>query len=385
METAEYDVAVIGGGILGSCIAMFVKLMDASKKVVLLERSSIGSGATGMSAGTIWSAGFSKSGRNTLSNMTAKTLKLVQEIEAAGYDCGFQQCGALQIATSEESAEDMRKVHAELRADHSDIELISPDTVAKMEPALALGQCNYGALYTPFSGFVDPMALVCAVCDRFSDHGGHIIEGLEVKDIIRRQNSYTLSCHTQHARMKIRAKKLVVATGVSLPSLARLVGAEAKDVDIQPVHGYITHHSDFLPRLNHVIFGLEAGLHWRKTGGIPLTHVEGERQTDHLYAKFVEGTLLVGGPRILDPEKEERVALRDHDRFVRKIFGAKGIEDDCGVTSGVMPFTTTTTSSTFINIRVNDDAFITGGLSSKGIMCGVSMAYDVAEEICACL
>ena len=66
--------AVIGGGILGSCIAMFVKLMDASKKVVLLERSSIGSGATGMSAGTIWSAGFSKSGINTLSNMTAKKL-----------------------------------------------------------------------------------------------------------------------------------------------------------------------------------------------------------------------------------------------------------------------------------------------------------------------
>ena len=185
----------------------------------------------------------------------------------------------------------------------SDIELISPDTVAKMEPALALGQCNYGALYTPFSGFVDPMALVCAVCDRFSDHGGHIIEGLEVKDIIRRQD--VTPCRvTQHARMKIRAKKLVVATGVSLPSLARLVGAEAKDVDIQPVHGYITHHSDFLPRLNHVIFGLEAGLHWRKTGGIPLTHVEGERQTDHLYAKFVEHAAR-RGPRILDPEKEE--------------------------------------------------------------------------------
>ena len=98
------DVAIIGGGIMGSSLAMFLKENDPSLKVSLIERGFIASEATGLSAGTIWNCGLATEGIggdgvSSLGYLSMEIYKNLQERE--GLDIELVQSGALTVATSQ--------------------------------------------------------------------------------------------------------------------------------------------------------------------------------------------------------------------------------------------------------------------------------------------
>jgi len=53
LPIAEVDVAIVGGGLAGTSIAYWLRKKDPSLKVLIVEKSSIGSGASGRNAGFI--------------------------------------------------------------------------------------------------------------------------------------------------------------------------------------------------------------------------------------------------------------------------------------------------------------------------------------------
>ena len=98
------DVVVIGGGILGSSVAYHASRLGG--KVTMIERASVASEASGLSAGTVWNGGWSeKMGAPT----TAKDVS--QFLRAGSCDilkqlrgCDFTQCGALEVACSDDES-----------------------------------------------------------------------------------------------------------------------------------------------------------------------------------------------------------------------------------------------------------------------------------------
>jgi glycine/D-amino acid oxidase-like deaminating enzyme len=95
--TQTYDAIIIGAGVMGASLTFH--LAERGQKVLILERRTVASGATGHSSGLVRmhydlaaeSELTYKSYKNYFSNWR----------ERVGGDCGFQQTGFIQIAKPE--------------------------------------------------------------------------------------------------------------------------------------------------------------------------------------------------------------------------------------------------------------------------------------------
>ena len=92
------DVLVVGGGIVGTTVAYHLALRGVS--VTLVDRSSCGSEASGLSAGTIWCAGVPSSfdPSSAAMYMRAGSADLLEKLGG----CDFCRCGALDVAATPE-------------------------------------------------------------------------------------------------------------------------------------------------------------------------------------------------------------------------------------------------------------------------------------------
>ena len=94
---------MLGGGIVGVSISYFLKTFRPDIKVLVVEQSTVGSGATGLSAGTIWCAGYGDySDAEACVNQC--TTDFLEELQAKGYDFEWVKSGALTIFFTEEEA-----------------------------------------------------------------------------------------------------------------------------------------------------------------------------------------------------------------------------------------------------------------------------------------
>ena len=96
---------IVGGGVIGCSTAYHLAKLGWDD-VVLVERKQIGSGTTWHAAGLI----------TTLRDTEAQTrlaqysLKLYSDLEAeTGQATGFINCGSVQMAMSDDKAEEMRR------------------------------------------------------------------------------------------------------------------------------------------------------------------------------------------------------------------------------------------------------------------------------------
>jgi D-hydroxyproline dehydrogenase subunit beta len=131
-----YDVAVIGGGIIGAAAAAF--LAEAGASIILFERSAIGAGASGRNSGAI-----QHPYDEVFAQLHHASLPLYREL--AAMDPDFQlpadPDGLLLVTADPDAAEtaaaDLKATTPELRA-----RFVSPAEMARLEPALARGVCG---------------------------------------------------------------------------------------------------------------------------------------------------------------------------------------------------------------------------------------------------
>lgn len=57
-DNRTIDVLIVGGGIVGITLGYFLRLFDPTLDVLVVEKYSVASGATGLSAGTIFCPGY---------------------------------------------------------------------------------------------------------------------------------------------------------------------------------------------------------------------------------------------------------------------------------------------------------------------------------------
>ncbi|WP_342363841.1 FAD-binding oxidoreductase [Terrarubrum flagellatum] len=214
MTKAEYDVAVIGGGLHGLTAALH--LSRAGQRTVVIERRWIGRHASSATA-----AGVRTLGRDLAEiPISLEAMAMWHRIETiVGDDCGFHAHGQLRIAETEQQMPSLLQREAEVRAlGHTHEEIIGAAELRRLLPNLS-PHC-VGALIARNDGAADPHRTIAAFRRACESASVVIVEGCGVDAAERDRGAWLLAC----GERRFRAPVVVNAAGAWAGRVASLFG-----------------------------------------------------------------------------------------------------------------------------------------------------------------
>lgn len=152
MENNEiFDVAIIGGGIVGAATLYKLQLRNPDLKIALIEKEKeLASHQTGHNSGVIHSGLYYKPGSLKAKNCVQGRRELVAFSKEYGVD--HDVCGKVVVATKKEELPFMEKIFATgLENKIEGIEKITADQVKEVEPFVE----SVGGILVPCTGIVD--------------------------------------------------------------------------------------------------------------------------------------------------------------------------------------------------------------------------------------
>ncbi len=358
---AEAEVLIVGGGIAGASTAYH--LAAHGRRVTLLERGEIASGASGVNMGGIDSVGWGTR-PDLQAHLTAGSVDIFKAVQLdEGEDIEFRQSGALQAIHTPEQYEFERRRVELLRARGQQVELLTTREARSLEPGFS--PALLGAMYSPLRSQADPARATRALATLAAQRGATILTHHEVTALEPRPAGGWVARTSQGA---VVSGEVVIAAGAWCAPVGALLGLE---IPIVPVRGQMWATSPLPPAVFQTIASAESQLAWHlDPGGEPpfLTIRGGTRVTRHLYGRQRRnGEIIFGGDRELvgwntmpDPGGIE--VNRRHAAEVLPFLGELPIAKTW---AGLMPFPLDG-KPLIGRIPGRDRAWIVSGLASSG-------------------
>ncbi len=205
-----YDVAIIGGGIIGASIAF--ELAADNLRVLVLDRQEPGREASWAAAGMLSPAPDSPRDL-PLAPFACRSLDFYSRFiaaieEASGKRAAYAREGALEIFLSAEAENERDARVGELRQLGIAAEAISLDDARELVGSV--GPAARSALWLPNEGAVEPRLLMDALLAAARNRGVEIRAGCEVSGITRNGDR---CCGVISSGNKILAENVVLAAG----------------------------------------------------------------------------------------------------------------------------------------------------------------------------
>jgi glycine/D-amino acid oxidase-like deaminating enzyme len=331
---ADTEVVIVGGGIAGASAAYH--LAARGRRVTLLERGEIASGASGVNAGAIDSIGWGHR-PDLQAHLTAGSLDIFKTVQLDhGEDIEFRQSGALQAIHTPEQYEFERQRIETLQARGHRVELLDIREARGLEPGLS--PRLLGAMYSPLRSQADPRRATRALATLAERAGARVLTDHEVRALAPRPDGGWL---VGTARGDIVAGAVVIAAGAWCGPVGALAGL---DIPIAPVRGQMWATPPAPPTVFQTISSAESQLAWHlDPGGEPpfLTIRKGARVTRHLYGRQRrDGEIVFGGDReqvgwSTTPDPAGIEVNRGHAAEVLPFLAGLGI---ARTWAGLMPF-----------------------------------------------
>jgi glycine oxidase len=229
----QWDVAVIGGGVIGLAVAW--RAQARGLKVVVLERDRAGAGTSHVAAGMLAPIAEVTPGEQPLLELGLRSVHrypafLAELTEAAGVDgIGYTPCGTLLVARDADEAEALERELALRVGLGLAVERLRPSEARRREPVLRL------ALDVPDDHAIDPRALTAALVRALRRAGGELREGVSVR-AVELEGDAVRGVRLQDGSV-LAAEQVVVAAGVWSTQLEGI--PDAARVPVQPVKGQI--------------------------------------------------------------------------------------------------------------------------------------------------
>ena len=184
----RFDVAVIGGGLLGCFAARALRQWQLS--VVLLEaREDVCTGISRANTAIVF-PGYDHQPGTRKAEMTVRANlgfdRLCREL-----DVPFSRCGSLMLSYGERGDVILRrKLHRGRENAVPSLRLLSPEEAYRMEPSLAPGLSS--ALWAPTAGTVNPWQLGIAACENALQNGAELRRNTRLLGLRAEAHGYVL-------------------------------------------------------------------------------------------------------------------------------------------------------------------------------------------------
>jgi gamma-glutamylputrescine oxidase len=283
----EYDVAVVGGGVIGCSTAYWLRRLQPSLQIAIVDAGRIASGASGRNAGFLlqgtsqdYQADLEEYGPDRARRLWQFTREnrdlILSELDHRAFDA--EASGSLTVAGSEKEDERLRTAVSRMRADGAPVAYIPPAETNRRLTSRGF----FGGLYVPSGAMLNPVRFVRHIA-RAS--GADLLEGYQV-----------ISAELEEFRVRletpvrcIRSRQTIFALNAYLPRLFPELGKY-----VRPVRAQMLATEPMLPRWLHIPAYSHEGFYYI-------------RQTK-------AGVLLLGGARHLHVEEE--VGYEDHTTHV---------------------------------------------------------------------
>lgn len=362
MCTNLWDVAIIGGGVIGCAIARELSRYQLS--VCLLEKCEDVCSGTSKANSAIVHAGFDAKPGSLKAEMNVLGSRMMPSLSKE-LDFRFRQNGALVLCFSQEEMPDLEALYRRgLDNGVEGLRLLTGDEARMMEPNLS--DAVVGALYAATSGIVCPFDLTIALAENACENGVKFFLNEEVQALRFADGKYEIETSLE----TLQARCVVNAAGVYADSINNMVSD--RKLSIIPRKG------------DYCLLDREAGNHVDAT----IFQLPGKYGKGVLVTPTVHGNLLVG-PSATDVEDKEETATdrKDLTDVIQK--GSMSVKN--------IPFNKVITSFSGLRAHEAGGDFVLGeaadapgffnaaGIESPGLSSapaiGVRIAALVAEKL----
>jgi len=226
--TVTYDVAVVGGGIVGCATALALCVAHPGLKLVLLEKEGrLAAHQTGHNSGVIHAGLYYRPGSLKAQNCIAGREALYALCAEHGipYEC----CGKVVVAVDDRELPALDELERRGRANGlTGLERLDAAQVRSREPQAAA----LAGLFVPQTGIVDYARVTETLAELVRRHGGMIRLGTEVRAGRLAADGLTLFTSVG----EVRTRFLVNCAGLHCDRVARACGVEP-GVRIVPFRG----------------------------------------------------------------------------------------------------------------------------------------------------
>ena len=228
IRTIKYDVAVIGGGIIGLATAMTLARKHPGHRFVVLEKENdVAQHQTGHNSGVIHAGIYYAPGSQKAGFCYTGNLELRRYCDERGID--YEMCGKVIVATDESEVPRLHDLFARGKANGVErLELIARERLREIEPHAA----GVKAIWSPETGIVDYRRVSQAYATDFGEMGGELRLNTRVEHVARRGNTI----HIDTDRDSIAARGVINCAGLQADMIARDMG-ERVGLRIVPFRG----------------------------------------------------------------------------------------------------------------------------------------------------
>jgi L-2-hydroxyglutarate oxidase len=218
MPSYKYDIAVIGGGIVGTATAMQVAKKYPNFKVGVVEKEAqLATHQSGHNSGVIHSGIYYAPGSLKAKNCVigAESMKRFCDENEIEYDL----CGKVIVATSDEELPRLDELFRRGTANGvPGLEMIDQARLKEIEPHSA----GIRAIYAPGTGIIDYTKVTQAYGRHLRNMGGEINFDMKVSAIDSRPDGYAL----QTNRGDVQATYIINCAGLYSDNVARMMGID---------------------------------------------------------------------------------------------------------------------------------------------------------------
>lgn len=216
--TLRCDIAIIGGGIIGTATAMILAEQDRRCNIVLIEKEpNLAMHQTGHNSGVIHSGIYYKPDSLKAKLCVEGAHKMVQF--AKRNNIRYELCGKVIVATREEELPWLNNLWERgLSNGVAGLELINSAQIKEFEPHAN----GIRGIYSPSTGIVDYQVVTHAMAKRFIDNGGRLALSTRVTGIKTRQEDLLLITNNSD----IQTRYLVNCSGLYSDTIALMMRTE---------------------------------------------------------------------------------------------------------------------------------------------------------------
>ena len=256
---ASADAVVVGGGTVGAWCAYFLRQAGLDQ-VVLLEKRTLGQGASSRAAGVVRTQGGT-SWAVRLGEWSRRFY--LSQREELGIDSGFTPQGYLLPCFTEA---DVTAAHARLAMQNAlglPVRWLEPDEVDRLNPTLAPGLTR-GGTFNAEDGYLSPPRNVTAYAVALAQSGVVVREQVRFLGL-RRDGDRLTGVETSAGPIATGA--VVLTGGPKLAEVGRLAGLRIPVGGARHQVAVTQPHPDLDPSRVPMVFDLASGLYWRPEEG----------------------------------------------------------------------------------------------------------------------